>query len=327
MRRIFVAGISLLALVVCMIALNLYSPTAKAQEKRVIKETAPIRFAAYRDAPIRITKIALGDQELSFGKDFAASDGFLKSIRMEVINESSEAVTYFSLNLKMQTGIDEKSLLVPCEFGDAAWKQGPPSVEPPALIKPGQAIWVNLLDGRKSGLDPMASHKAQFAPKSYQFELGVDIVMLASDSMWRMGYLNTRVAPTQFVPIIEGVPLQELKDRLQRAINQRVSLKREPTGAQPAAFKLGKSFAPTVRPKTGRLASAEPPCDYDLAGFNYVSCNDMYGQICAYEARNTTPRGWYIFAGSYLSYCVNIYGGGTCYPGEYYPPLYIYCGI
>ena len=202
-RAIFVAGISLLTVVICAITLVPQKSSAQTQETRIINEIPPIRVAMYKDSPITVTNLALGDREVSFGEQFDAPDGFLKSLRLQVVNNSDKVVAYFSLNLKMQTG-DDKTLLVPCEFGDTSWKQGRPAVEPPALINPGQAIWVNLLDGRKSGLDPMETHRAAFQPKGDQFGIGVDIVMCEGDSMWRLGYWHNRVAPTQFVPMMPG---------------------------------------------------------------------------------------------------------------------------
>jgi hypothetical protein len=313
-KKLFAVSLGLLLLSVCCVFTLKMATRAKAQEpKRIITETAPIRFPGYVDSPVRINKVTVGDQVAIFGREFTAPDGFLKNLKIELTNDSDKVVTFVSINLKLQIGdttakplpSNGNALLIPYDFGDKSWTKGTPSVEPSPFLKPGQSVTVSLLSGRPLGLDPMEKHRANFQPKSYQFELGVDIVMMEHDSMWRLGYLHNRVGPTRFVPIRQGVSLQQGQARMEHA-----------------SFKPGGPVARASK------SGAPAPCPYDWVGFNYVDCTEIYGSPdCVYQALNVNPNGWYNYAGTELTYCFHLWGGALCSPSDYYPPFYAYCGI
>lgn len=271
---------------------------------RLITEIAPTRFRGFVTSPVTISAVTVADQPISFGKEFSAADGFLKDLKIELTNTSDKIVTYVSINLQLQTGNtalpqESKKLIVPYSFGDKSWMKRRPETDPASFLKPGQSVTVRLLDGRPMGADPMEAARQSFQPKGYQFEIGVDIVMIEGDVMWRMGYLHNRTGPELFTPI-------KPSGQTSRALPDGVTM-------------LNATYKPNVI----------QDCPFKITGvYNYVSCIDMYGGTdCVYQVADTGYGDFYSYSGSYRVQCFHLWGGGACFPEDYYVPNYAYCGV
>ena len=167
-----------------------------------------IKYNSWRNEPIKITKVKIGDLPVEFGEKFQGENDWLRGLTFSVTNTSDKAVCYINIALDFpraasQEPMTRDRLLWSCRKNVKDSAKSSEKVEP---LKPGESIDIVLSNEAYQETQDFLS-QTNYPASISLLEVSVDEVGFVGekDTLWIAGQMMRRDSnnPNRWLPMRE----------------------------------------------------------------------------------------------------------------------------